>query len=292
MDNQPILIDGSMGEGGGQILRTAIAFSAVLRVPVRIYNIRAKRRNPGLRPQHLTAVKAIAEITGGHVEGLKVGSMEIEFHPGRIRRGYYSFNIGTAGSISLLLQAVLPALAFAEGPVRLRVIGGTDVKMAPSIDYMRFVLARLLEKFGYKVTIRVLRRGHYPRGGGIVEVKIPAPPRRLAPVNLVQRGRLVDIAGLSHCVRLPKHVAERQARSASQIIERELGVKPRIELEYYEPSRDPHLGPGSGIALWALFERSVMGADALGERGKRAEIVGSEAALKLVEDIKRKLKIS
>ncbi len=279
-------IDGSMGEGGGQILRTAVSIAAVFGVPVRVVNIRAKRKNPGLRPQHLTAVKALVELTGGTAKGLHVGSTELEFYPGRIRAGSYTFNIGTAGSISLLLQAVLPAAAFAPGPVRFRVIGGTDVKMAPTIDYMRLVLAPLLEKFGYKVWIRVVRRGHYPRGGGIVEVDIPSPPRGLKAVNLTSRGDLLGVNGISHCVRLPKHVAERQARAASELIERELGVRPSIKLEYYEPGRDPHFGPGSGILVRAVFKDSVMGADSIGEKGKRAEIVGAEAARTLIEDVR------
>ena len=279
-------IDGSIGEGGGQILRTAIALSAVLGIPVKVYNIRVKRRNPGLRPQHLTAIKALAVITGARVKGLHVGSREVEFWPESVRGGEYYFDIGTAGSISLFLQAVLPALAFAESPVKLRVRGGTDVKMAPTIDYMRFVFAPLLANFGYKPVIRVLRRGHYPRGGGIVEVVINNPPLALRPVVLEKRGRLLRVEGISHCVRLPKHVAERQARAATSVIRSELGAEAVIRLEYYEPGQDSHLGPGSGIAVWAVFERSIIGADSLGERGKRAEVVGAEAAKKLVEDVR------
>jgi RNA 3'-terminal phosphate cyclase (ATP) len=286
MGRQPVIVDGSMGEGGGQILRTTVALSAVLGIPVKIVNIRAKRRNPGLRPQHLTAVKALATITNGRVKGLHVGSTVLEFYPGELRSGSFTFNIGTAGSISILLQALLPALAFAPGSVKLRVIGGTDVKMAPTIDYIRYVLLRHLERFGYNVIVRVIRRGHYPKGGGIVEVEIPQPPRRLKPVFLLRQGRLKSVEGISHCVRLPRHVAERQAKSAASVILKELGEEPHITIEAYEPGRDPHLGPGSGITLWAVFENTIMGADALGERGKRAEIVGREAAEKLVEDIR------
>jgi len=283
---EPIVIDGSMGEGGGQILRTAVALSAVTGRPIRVINIRAKRRNPGLRPQHLTAIRALAEITGARVRGARVGSMEIEFWPGPVRGGSYEFNVGTAGSVSLVLQALLPALAYADSPVWVRIIGGTDVKMAPTIDYMKEVFLEHLKRFGYNVRLAVKRRGHYPKGGGIVEVEIPSPPRGFAPTRLVDRGRLRAVYGRSHAVRLPRHVAERQARAASELVRRELGVEPRIELEWYEPGRDPHMGPGSGITLWAVFDSSIMGADALGERGKRAEIVGREAAAKLVEDVR------
>jgi len=283
---KPVIIDGSMGEGGGQILRTAVALSAVTGRPIKVINIRAKRRNPGLRPQHLTAIRALAEITGARVRGAHVGSMEVEFWPGPVRGGSYEFDVGTAGSVSLVLQALLPALAYADSPVRVRITGGTDVKMAPTIDYMKEVFLEHLKKFGYNVRLTVKRRGHYPKGGGIVEVEIPSPPRGFNPVQLVNRGGLQGVFGRSHAVRLPRHVAERQARAASELLRRELGVEPRIEVEWYEPGRDPHLGPGSGIALWATFDSSIMGADALGERGKRAEIVGREAASKLIEDVR------
>jgi len=285
LERQPIVVDGSMGEGGGQILRTAIALSAATGVPVRVVNIRAKRSNPGLRPQHLTAIRALAAISGAKVKGARVGSTEVEFWPGRPRGGYYEFDVGTAGSVSLVLQALLPALAYADSPVKLRIRGGTDVRMAPLIDYVREVLTRLLERFGYHVTVRVLKRGHYPKGGGLVEVEIPDPPRRLRAASFVERGGLRGVRGRSHAVRLPRHVAERQAKAAAELIESALGVRPEIEVEYYERGRDPHLGPGSGIVLWATFDNSVMGGDALGERGKPAERVGVEAASKLVEDV-------
>jgi len=279
-------IDGSMGEGGGQILRTAVSLAAVLGVPIRVYNIRAKRRNPGLRPQHLNAIAAIADMSGGRLVGASVGSTSIEFHPGEIRGGRFLVNIGTAGSVTLVLQALVPVMAFSPSPVSVRVVGGTDVPMAPTIDYFREVFMPLLRLHGVEAEVRVARRGHYPRGGGIVEVSIRDPPRALKPVDLTDRGGLVEVRGRSHAVRLPSHVASRQARSAREIVRRELGLEARIEEEWYEPGRDPHLGPGSGITLWAVFDNSILGADSLGERGKPAERVGEEAARKLVEDVR------
>ncbi|GAB6148312.1 RNA 3'-terminal phosphate cyclase [Stetteria hydrogenophila] len=280
------VIDGSMGEGGGQILRTAIALSAVTGIPVRIYNIRAKRRNPGLRPQHLTAVKAVAELCGARVEGARVGSMELTFTPGRVRSGSFRFDVGTAGSVSLVLQALLPVLAYAPGPVEVEVRGGTDVPMAPTIDYVRFVLAGILRAAGYEFEVQLIRRGHYPRGGGVVRVRVDDPPGGFRAVRFTERGGLRAVRGVSHAVRLPRHVAERQARAAAEVVRRELGVEAEIELDVPEPGRDPHLGPGSGILVYALFDGSIMGGDALGARGKRAEVVGREAAEKLVEDVK------
>ena len=286
MGKKLVSIDGSMGEGGGQILRTSVSLAAVLGVPVRVYNIRAKRRNPGLRPQHLNAVRAIAEISGGKLVGAEVGSTVIEFYPGEIRGGRYVVNIGTAGSVTLVLQALIPVMAFASSPVNVRIMGGTDVPMSPTIDYFREVFAPLLERYGLRVEISLIRRGHYPRGGGIVEARVEEPPGSLKPLNLEDRGDLIEVRGRSHAVRLPSHVASRQARSASIVIERELGRKARIEEEWYAPGKDPHLGPGSGVTLWAIFANSIMGADALGEKGKPAERVGEEAARKLVEDVR------
>ena len=277
-------IDGSMGEGGGQILRTSLALAAITGRTVRVYNIRAKRPRPGLQRQHLVSVKAVAELASARVEGLRLGSTEIVFRPGRLRGGRFRFDIGTAGSVTLVLQAVLPVAAFAPEPVEIEVRGGTDVPWSPPVDYVRHVLTRLLERFGYNVDIVVRRRGHYPRGGGIVVAGVREPPGRLKPVNLRERGELLYVEGISHAVRLPRHVAERQARAAKQVLER-LGVPVSIDVEWYEPGRDPHLGPGSGIVVWAVARNSVLGGDSLGARGKPAERVGREAAMKLLEDL-------
>jgi RNA 3'-terminal phosphate cyclase (ATP) len=274
-------IDGSMGEGGGQILRTALALSAITGKPMRVYNIRARRDNPGLRPQHLTAVKAIAQICNARVKGAEVGSMTLEFYPSAIKGGSYIFDVGTAGSVPLVLQALLPVLAFADKPVIVKIRGGTDVPMAPTIDYVREVLARLTETLGYRFTVRVERRGHYPKGGGMVTVTVDQPPGGFKPRDFTERGELREIALRSHAVKLPRHVAERQANSATAILREKLRVEPKVEIEHGEDT----LGPGSGITIWAIFDNTVMGSDSLGAPGKRAEIVGEEAAIKLVEDV-------
>lgn len=276
-------IDGSMGEGGGQVLRTALALAAVLGVSVRVYNIRVKRSRPGLQHQHLESVNAIAKMSHGRVEGARIGSTEVTFYPGKISGGEYSFDIGTAGSVTLLLQAIMPLMVAAEGEVSVRVKGGTDVPKSPPIDYYRFVLRPLLSKFGIELNVELIRRGHYPRGGGEVLVKVRRTGA-LRPVDLVRAGKLIRIEGLSHCVRLPAHVAIRQARAASEALSG-LGVPVNISVEHYEGRPDPHLGPGSGIVVWALTENSVLGGDSLGERGKPAEQVGREAAASLMQDL-------
>jgi len=291
MPSNEVVVDGSIGEGGGQILRTTLALATVLGKRVKIVNIRARRPRPGLQRQHLTAVKAVATISNARVEGLHLGSTTLVFEPKGLRGGNFYFDIGTAGSVTLVLQALLPILPFVPDPVRIRVRGGTDVPWSPPIDYVRHVLSRLLECFGFTITVILRRRGHYPRGGGEIEVVMETPPGRLKPVELVDRGSIKAIEGISHCVKLPKHVAERQARAATQTLKEGLrrlrasNTPISIELEWYEKERDPHLGPGSGVVVWALCENSVLGGDSLGAKGKPAEIVGREAAQNLLEDL-------
>ncbi len=281
---EPILIDGSYGEGGGQIFRNSLAYAAVMLRPVRIINIRAKRKNPGLRPQHLTVLKALAQITNARVSGAQVGSMDVTFQPQGIRGGNYRFDVGTAGSISLVLQGILPVLFFADKESNVEIRGGTDVAWSPPIDAIRFVLSRGLKQMGADFEIKLIKRGHYPRGGGIVRIHIN-PVDYLKPIILLEQGEIKIIRGLSHCVRLPDHVARRQANAAKKFLEGR-GFNVDIELEYYPPRKDPHLGPGSGIVLWAeTTTNALLEGDALGERGKPAEKVGEEAARELYDQI-------
>ncbi|WP_069806684.1 RNA 3'-terminal phosphate cyclase [Vulcanisaeta thermophila] len=279
-------IDGSVLEGGGQILRTALALSAITGVGIRIFNIRARRSNPGLQQQHLTSVLAAARIARAEVVGAVKGSTELTFKPGGITCGDFRFDIGTAGSVTLVIQTILPILTFAPCPSTVTITGGTDVPWSPPIDYVRFVMLPTLSLFGVNAEVKLLRRGHYPRGGGEVRLTVRPNPE-LRPVNAVEFGDLVEVRGLSHAVRLPRHVAERQAKSAREhLIKGGVKAPINIELEYYEQGNDPHLGPGSGIVLWAVSSRNlVKGGDALGERGKPAEAVGEEAAKKLLENL-------
>lgn len=281
-----LVIDGSFGEGGGQILRTAVALAAIIGEEVKIVNIRAKRPDPGLKRQHLTGILAAARMCNAVVEGASVGSTEVVFKPGPIRGGRYTFDVGTAGSVTLVLQTLLPIMAFADSPVSVEVRGGTDVPWSPPVDYFRFVVRPHLERVGFPFSVEVLRRGHYPRGGGVVRVAVEKPPRSFKSVDLVRAGNPLSFRGISHCVKLPKHVAERQARSAYEEISRRFpGVGVDIGVEWYDPENDPHLGPGSGVVLWAVTEHSILGGDSLGEKGKPAEAVGRKAATKLLEDL-------
>src|SRR5712664_480380 len=165
-----IEVDGSYGEGGGQVLRTAVALAVVLSKEIHVFNIRAGRAEPGLRPQHMTGVKAASDLCSGHLEGLGVGSTEFVFKPGKLRAGTFRFDVGTAGSVTLVLQTLMPILAFAPGAVQLEIAGGTDVKWSPPIDYVRLVALPVLKKIGYNCHLEIVRTGHYAHGEGLVKV--------------------------------------------------------------------------------------------------------------------------
>lgn len=272
-------IDGSMMEGGGQLLRMATSYSAILGEPIRVYNIRAKRRNPGLRPQHLTTLQAAASISGAETRGVEFGSSEITFKPMEIRGGNYSFDIGTAGSISLLLQCLNPILIYADRSSRISVRGGTAVNWSPPIPFLEKIIYKALGSMGASIGLTVERHGFYPRGGGVINQSIE-PVDILQPLSLGEPD-IKKIHGISVCGALPEHVAIRQAESARKRL-RELRYKSSIRSLVAEPVP---AGPGSLVCLWAEGENVYLGADSLGARGKPAESVGEEAAVKMIKSV-------
>jgi RNA 3'-terminal phosphate cyclase (ATP) len=281
-----IEISGDLLEGGGQIVRTAIALSALMAKDVRINKIRDKRPNPGLQAQHVTAVKALASTCNAETEGLAQGSRELEFRPRDHASGHFKFDVGTAGSIPLILQALMPSATFAPSEVEFELIGGTDVRWSPSIDYVRLVVLPVLELMGYRALVKVHRRGHYPKGGGKVTMTVQ-PAHGLKSLTLIERGEPNGVEGISHCVKLPSHVAQRQASSAKEKLLAGGVGNVNIGVETYPPDQDPHFAPGSGITLiMKSSSGSIIGADAIGERGKPAERVGEEAAVKLLNEIR------
>lgn len=265
-------IDGSYGEGGGQIVRTAVALAAVTGTSIRVSKIRQGRPKPGLASQHAQAILALAGICSAKTEGIVPGSSEITFEPGRIMGGRYRVDIGTAGSITLLLQCLLPAMIRADGPITLTVTGGTDVRWSPTIDYFKSVFLPALREFGAHVKIEGIRRGYYPRGGG--SVTLVAIPGSLKPAHLKSQEAGI-VQGISHCSNLPEHVARRQAESASAAL-MDAGHKCDMVLEVLKEA-----STGSGITLW----HGHKGGSALGERGIRAEDVGKAAARELVAEL-------
>ncbi len=267
-----LTIDGSIGEGGGQILRIALAWSALRSEPIRVVNIRAKRPKPGLKPQHLTALLALKEITDAEMRGAKIGSKEVEFIPSDTKKGNYIFDCGTAGSITLMIQAILPVLLNTDGESRVILRGGTDVKWSPPIDYAAKIFLGALRKMGATADIQVIRRGYYPKGGGEVVLKVR--DSKIKGIKLTG-GNPREICGNVHYSNLPDHVPERIKHSALKEL---IDFRAHINIE-----RLDGMSTGTGITLWAHGRSFVFGSSALGERGVRAEAVGKNAGSEMRE---------
>ncbi len=285
-----IELDGSYGEGGGQMMRTALALSVITKKPFKMNNIRANRPQPGLKNQHLHAIKALQELCGAKASDCHVGSTEFLFVPGEVKARTLSIDIGTAGSITLILQAILPPVLLSGKKVRLKIVGGTDVAWSPQVDYMHNVIIPHLRKYA-QIDFKRERRGYYPKGGGKVDILVKPREEKHAKINLFESGELIQIKGISHAsTDLEKaEVAERQAKNAKQMLLK-LNCPVQISNEYCDT-----LSTGSGITLWAVkskdagevdFDNPIrIGADVLGEKGKRAEIVGQECAETLLKEL-------
>ena len=281
-----IEIDGSKKGGSGTILRVSVALSAIKGQPLHIYKIRHNRPQPGLKPQHLEAVLTAARLCDAKVEGAKINSQELWFDPREIRGGKVEAEIGTAGSISMLLMTILPVCAYAKNSVELHVTkGGTDVSHAPTINYLRFVLLPILKRMGLNATINVRKYGYYPKGNGEVIAKVE-PAKNLKALQLGSHGNVKTIKGVSVCTFLAeRNVAERQARTAEDYF-RKKGFKPDIQI--INDMSNP-LQKGSSLVLWAETDTEViLGSDAIGELKKTSERVGEEASQKLWEEISAK----
>jgi RNA 3'-terminal phosphate cyclase (ATP) len=266
-------LDGSYGEGGGQILRTAVALSAVTGEPVEINNIRKNRPKPGLSAQHVKAVESAAALCDGKVSGCALHSTSLTFTPGKIKGGIYDIDIGTAGSITLILQCLMPIAMHSPDTVILKISGGTDVSWSPTIDYMRFVTLFVLSRMGYDGSINLVRRGYYPRGEGCVKaVIVPAKLKRME----FETNTCSVIQGISHSSRLPAHVAQRQVSSAQKLLQKE-GFDTRIAIETKDET-----STGSGLTLWCGY----MGGSALGKPGFSAEKVGNLSADVILSELK------
>ncbi|MBN2110322.1 MAG: RNA 3'-terminal phosphate cyclase [Methanosarcinaceae archaeon] len=259
-----IVIDGSYGEGGGQILRTAVSLAAVAGEDVTVNNIRRNRPDPGLKPQHISSIRTAALICEAEVEGLYPGSTDICFSPLEIRGLDAIIDIGTAGSIPLLIQCILPAATVSSGRTRLIIKGGTDVAWSPSVDYLDNVTFRALSHMGNRARLETVARGYYPKGGGIVELTIE--PAVLKGYDFMKEEE--NISGISHASNLPGHVTRRQAASAEELL-KEKGFDCHIIVEDNELC-----STGSGITLWSGFFGSV----SVGKKGLPAEKVGRRAA--------------
>ena len=263
-------IDGSQGEGGGQILRTSVALSAVTGVPVRVFDIRSNRPQPGLKAQHLEAVKALQKLCNAEVTGLEVGSREVIFRPGKVAGGRFTINIGTAGSIPLVIQTlVLPAL-WAPKETFVRINGGTDVKWSPSIDYTHYIFLSILRVMGAHTNLGLINRGYYPEGGGEVELRICSlEPTGLRPLSLPGQNGEPKVFGSVHTGNLPEDIG---ARMKKTVLKELVGIKDVKVMSNQWAGRST----GCGLTLVAEFGNTLLGACALGEKGKRAETVAHE----------------
>jgi len=281
-----IEVDGSIKSGSGTILRLAVALTSILNEPLHIYNIRAKRSSPGLRPQHLEAVLTAAKLCNAEVEGASIGSGELWFRPSEIKGGEIEAQIGTAGSIPMLIMTVLPICAYAEKSVKIHISkGGTDVSHSPTINYLRYVLSPMLEKMGLQIKITIVKYGYYPKGMGEIYLEVQ-PCRRFAPMRLEEFGTVKTVAGISVCTFLAdKNVAARQAKAANDILRMH---RHEARIQVINDQSNP-LQKGSSLALWAITDTGVvLGGDAIGELGKPSEIVGREAAENLALEIDAK----
>jgi RNA 3'-terminal phosphate cyclase (ATP) len=266
-------VDGAYGEGGGQIVRTALALSALTGRDVRLEDIRAGRERPGLRAQHLTAVRAVAEVCDAATEGAEVGSRVLVFHPGTVPQpGRYRWEVGTAGAVSLVFQTVLWPLALAAGSSEVTLVGGTHVAWSPPLDYVQQVYLPAVSDPAARfiADVQIERWGWYPRGGGIAHASI-AGSARLRPLQLTDRGSLRGISVLSAASNLPDHVRQRQADRADFWL-RKRGIKPRVEI-----SDPPSPGPGTVVYLLAEYEHVRAGFTGYGRLHKPAERVAEEA---------------
>lgn len=271
-----IVIDGSVGEGGGQIFRTSLTLSLLTKKPLRIHNIRSKRASPGLKQQHLTALKAAAEISNAQVEGDFPGSQEVLFVPGEIKPGKYSFKIPTAGSTALVLQTIFMPLSVASRTSHVSINGGTHVPWSPPYHYLEWQWLPWMERIGYPGKIELHQCGYYPAGGGRLSCAI-SPAESIKPVQVTGRGKLIQIRGISAASNLPRDIPNRQR----------LRFVSRLGSSY--PLNDIRSavlsGQGKGTFLTVLleFEKTTACFSSLGEKAKRAEKVADELVKKVEE---------
>ncbi|NLI73184.1 MAG: RNA 3'-phosphate cyclase [Euryarchaeota archaeon] len=269
-------IDGAFGEGGGQILRSSVALSALTGKDIEIVNIRSKRTRSGLAAQHLTAVRGVAELCSASLKGDELGSTSLKFSPREVLGGEYEFNVGTAGSVTLVLQACMLAALHADGPVTMTIKGGTNVRMSPPVDHYQNVLLPLLEKMHVDVDLEILHRGFYPQGGGSVTATF-MPPRAVMPLKILERGHPRGITATSFVQNLPEHIAQRMEHAVRKSL---LGESITANRQFSSGSSS-----GAGIYLSAKFDNTILGADALGERGIPAERVGEDAAERIKDEL-------
>lgn len=273
-------------EGGGQILRMSMAFSALLKKPIRVFNIRAGRSTPGLRPQHLAGLTLVRDLSLGELEGANVGSTEIVFHPSLLKQGKYFADPGTAGSVMLLFQVAFPCLLFADGPSELDLKGGTNAEFAPQIDHTLMAFKPIVEKLGAKFNCVIIRRGYFPKGGGQVIIEASPVNGFLKPVWIMEPGQVVEITGRSYVAGvLPMKMAHGMADAAARLLKQNFPGVP-VKIERVQETAQSAFGNGSGIVIVVKTSTGcLIGGSALGRRGISTDEVGTKAAKEVIEDV-------
>jgi RNA 3'-terminal phosphate cyclase (ATP) len=276
-------IDGAQQLGSGTIVRYAVAMAALLGQPLHLVNARARRAPPGLRPQHLAAVRACAELCGATTTGLDVGSQEFTFVPGgRIRGGTFAWDIGTAGSTTMLALSIVPLACFADEPVTARITGGVFQDFAPSPHHLQHVLGAVLGRMGVALELRVLRAGYVPRGAGLLELQVRPIRGPLRALTLTAQGQISAVAGIAFASHLAeRRVSERMATACEQRLA-EAGLSPAIQ----RAEDTAALHPGASLAVWAATSTGCrLGADRVGALRRRAEGIGRWVAETLLADL-------
>lgn len=263
-------IDGSFGEGGGQIIRSAVTLSCITKTPVQIENIRKNRKIPGLGAQHLTSIKLLSKICNANVQGLKIGSTSVKFIPNKVESCSLKENIGTAGSISLLLQVIIPAVAITTKKLKLSIIGGTDVLWSPTSNYTKHVLSDAYSRLGINFSMNIKKRGYYPKGGGIIDIEV-FPSKNIVPINLLQR-KTKDVKLFCSFSKISKDDITKSVENTEKEIERKgfsviKDVKEEIATDY-----------GSSMLLFSKDSDSIIGSDGLydSKKGKFSENVSND----------------
>lgn len=269
MTKNEIIIDGSEGEGGGQVLRTSLSLSAITGKPVRIENVRGRRKKPGLFRQHLTAFKAAAEICDAKLEGAELGSSEIAFHPGKIKGGNYEFSIGSAGATNLVAQTLLPILAHANTDSSVRITGGTHNKWAPTFDFLDQAFLPQFRKMGGRATAELEAYGFYPAGGGAIRLAIK-PTIETEALSLENRGERTGESVVAVVANLKRDIANRELKTILKAMS--------LSAEQGEIIHTEGPGPGNAVSLFLNHENVTEVFIGLGEHGVRAESVGKAVA--------------
>lgn len=271
-------IDGSYGEGGGQILRNAVAFSVLTNKPIKVTNIRNNRPNPGIKAQHYIAIKSISNIFNADVSGFEIGSSELVFKPGELKAGTYKFDVGTAGSITLVFQAIILACIKSKEQVSVSLCGGTDVKASPSWDYFENVYIPLVKKMGVNVSSQLLNRGYYPRGGGQATITIN-PCEKLKPLKLSSEEEFTQVSGNINISNLSDDIATRIKHAIiKNLLKNNFTASILID-------KKTSLSTGVGATIWACSKKTILGSSVLGEKIMSSEEVGKKVCENLLKEI-------